>query len=330
MCVRIGKAAVFSLLLLLLSVPLRAQAWAGKGRLQGLIKDQQGHPIEGAKVTLRPGAPPVKAEAPGPAPLTTNKEGKWTILGLTGGSWGVLIEKDGYMVSEGQIQVNEFGSVPPIIIELKPAPKEVPREPSEAQKKAQQAVELIQQGNAALQAGQTAEAREAYLKSLDLLEPANKPDVLRAIARTYYDEASKAKTKQEKNAKLEEAIGALKQALAIKPDDSDAAQLLASALMDVGKQAEAQTYIAGKKISADTLISVGIKFYNDKKLDKALEQFSRAVQENPQLADAYYYRGLVYLNMSKVPEAKADFQKLLEIDPNSKFAPEVREYLKSL
>jgi tetratricopeptide (TPR) repeat protein len=86
----------------------------------------------------------------------------------------------------------------------------------------------------------------------------------------------------------------------------------------------------GAKVDADTLINVGIKYYNEKQLDKALEQFNRVVTENPEMAEGYYYRGLVYLNKNKVPEAKADFQKLLEIDPKSKYANEVREYLKAL
>jgi tetratricopeptide (TPR) repeat protein len=86
----------------------------------------------------------------------------------------------------------------------------------------------------------------------------------------------------------------------------------------------------GAKVDADTLINVGIKYYNQKQLDKALEQFNRVVAENPEMAEAYYYRGLVYLNKNKVPEAKADFKKLLEIDPKSKYANEVREYLKAL
>jgi len=48
------------------------------------------------------------------------------------------------------------------------------------------------------------------------------------------------------------------------------------------------------------------------------------------MAEAYYYRGLVFLNKGKTAEAKADFKKLLEIDPKNKFAKEAQDYLKSL
>ena len=51
---------------------------------------------------------------------------------------------------------------------------------------------------------------------------------------------------------------------------------------------------------------------------------------NPSLADAYYYRGRAYLASGKSAEAKADFQKLLELDPKHSNADEAREFLKSM
>jgi tetratricopeptide (TPR) repeat protein len=192
----------------------------------------------------------------------------------------------------------------------------------------------ITDGNAALQADKLVEAREAYEKAIALLDPPNQVPVLRAIASTYYRESGQVKTKDEKAQKLEKSIATLKQALEIKPDDTESLQLIVNLLVGAGREAEAQTYMAklpqGAKVDADTLINVGIKYYNQKQLDKALEQFNRVVAENPEMAEAYYYRGLVYLNKNKVPEAKADFKKLLEIDPKSKYANDVREYLKAL
>ena len=79
-----------------------------------------------------------------------------------------------------------------------------------------------------------------------------------------------------------------------------------------------------------TLLNIGIKYYNEGKMDEALAEFDRVVGENPTLADAYYYRGLAYLAQDKAAEAKADFQKLLELDPNHANADEAREFLKSM
>jgi Tfp pilus assembly protein PilF len=326
--------------LLASTAPLSAQDWAGMGRLQGIITDEAGKPIEGAKVTLRRGDQTVKAENPGPPPVTTDKLGKWSKLGLAGGTWGVLIEKDGFIPSEGRLKVAESGPPqPPVTIKLKVLPKEEAQKQKEPSK-GSLANAAINDGNTALQQEKYAEAREAYQKALALIEDPEHPQpdvqvaILRAIATTYYRESTAAKAKDVKAQKLDQSIASLKQALAIKPDDPESLQLIANLLVDAGHDAEAQAYIAklpqGAKIDPDRLINIGIKYYNEKQLDKALEQFNKVVTENPEMAEAYYYRGLVYLNKNKVPEAKADFKKLLEIDPKSKYAKEAQEFLKSL
>jgi tetratricopeptide (TPR) repeat protein len=332
---RFAKPALLAVLLLSAGASLWAQGWAGRGRLQGLVKDPDGKPLAGAKVTLRQGAPPVKADGPGPVPLTTDKNGKWTYLGLAGGTWGVLIEKEGYVTSEGQAQVIEggVGVAAPIAVTLRAVPKEQIQKQQE-ESKGGQAVKSIESGNTLLQQEKYAEARAEYEKALALLEPQYKPAVLRGIASTYYKEAAQAKDKQAKAHKMDQAVGALKQALEIKPDDPESLQLISTLLVDAGRENEAKAYMArlpqGTKLDPDTLLNVGIRAYNDKKVDDALAEFSRVIEQNPQLAEAYYYRALTYLNKGKNKEAKADLQKLLELDPNNKFAAEAREFLKSL
>jgi Flp pilus assembly protein TadD len=342
---RLAPLALAALIagLLLSSGRLFAQEWKGIGRLQGIVTDEAGKPIEGAKITLRHGDQTPKAESPGPPSITTDKHGKWSMLGLTGGTWAVLIEKDGYITSEGRLKVGESGPPQqPVTVKLKVLPKEqaqaqaAPKEPSTESK----ANAAITEGNTALQQDKYADARASYEQALALLDPA-KPDhlpvivaVKRAVASTYYREAGQAKTKDAKAKGMDQSVATLKQALELKPDDPETLQLLVNVLVDAGREQEAQTYLAklpqGAKIDPERLINVGIKYYNEKQIDKALEAFNKAVTDNPELAEAYYYRGLVYLNKGKVPEAKADFQKLLALDPKNKFAKEAQDYLKNL
>jgi len=304
-------------------VPAWSQSWAGRGRLQGTVKDESGKPVEGAKVTLRKGTDRVEASNPGPNLLTTDKNGKWSILGLAQGPWGVLIEKEGYIPSEGQAPVNEFGPSPPINITLKVIPKEVLQK-AEQESTAGQAKAAIERGNALLGENKFAEARAAYQEGMAKLEDKSvHPAILRAIADTYYREN-----------KVDQAIDSLKQALAIAPDDVDSLRLITTILVAAGREAEAQTYMAklpqGATLDPNTILNLGIKAFNEGKMDQALAQFDRAVKENPSLADAYYYRALTYLNQDKKAEAKVDLQKLLEIDPNNKYAKDAREMLKDL
>ncbi|MEA2603046.1 MAG: hypothetical protein QOF89_4038 [Acidobacteriota bacterium] len=310
-------------LLLVAGVPVWGQSWAGRGRLQGQIKDESGKPIEGAKITLRSGPDQVDPKKDGPASITTDKNGKWSILGLTGGAWGILIEKQGYMPSEGRVQVNEFAVAQPINITLKLPPKELVQK-AEQESATGQAKAAIERGNGLLTQGKYAEARAAYEEGMGKLEDKTlHPAILRAIADSYFKEG-----------KPDQAIEALKRSLTLAPDDPVTLQLLVNLLVGAGKESEAQTYMAklpqGTKVDADTLLNIGIKSFNDGKMDQALEQFDRVVKENPNNADAYYFRALVYLNKSKNAEAKADLQKLLELDPNSKYAKDAKEFLKDI
>lgn len=317
------KNLVFPLLMLLLlaGLPVFAQSWAGRGRMQGELKDEQGKAVEGAQIWLRMGDNPIDPDNPGdgPKPVTTNKYGKWSILGLAQGTWRVLITKDGYLASEGQVKVLEGGAPPPpIVTTLRLIPKE-------AQKaaKGNEALEALDRGNQLLTQEKYAEARVEYEKAIAQLDPANHPPILRGIARTYYQEKNPAK-----------AVETLQQALAIKPDDVESLKLIVNLLVAQGKEKEAQEYMAklpqGSTVDPATLLNIGIKYYNEGKMPEALAEFERVVKENPTLPDAYYYRGLVYLATGKSAEAKADFQKLLELDPNHPNAKDAQDFLKSL
>ena len=309
------------LLLLLAGLPAFGQAWAGRGRLQGEVKDEQGRPVEGATIWLRMGDNPIDPQNPGDGPkaVTTSKHGKWSILGLAQGNWRVLIMKDGLNPSEGQVKVLEGGAPPPpIVITLKAAQAA----PAQAQQ-GPDVLGMIEKGNQLLTAEKYGEARAEYEKAIALLEPANHPPILRGIARTYF---------QEKQA--DKAVQTLQQALQIKPDDAESLRLIINLLVAQGKEKEAAEYMAklpqGETVDPATLLNIGIKFYNEGKMAEALTEFNKVVSENPNLPDAYYYRGLAYLASGKSAEAKADFQKLLELDPKHANADEAREFLKSM
>jgi tetratricopeptide (TPR) repeat protein len=317
------KNLVFTLLMLLLlaGLPVFAQSWAGRGRLQGEIKDEQGKPVEGAQVWFRMGENPIDPQNPGEGPktITTSKYGKWSILGLAQGTWRVLIVKDGYLASEGQVKVLEGGAPPPpIVTTLKVVPKE-----AQQAVKGNEALEALERGNTLLTREKYAEARAEYEKAIAQLDPANHPPILRGIARTYFQEKQP-----------EKAIDVLKQALALKPDDVESLRLIVNLLVSTGREPEAQQYMAklpqGTTVDPATLLNIGIKHYNEGKMPEALAEFDRVVKENPTLPDAYYYRGLVYLATGKSAEAKADFQKLLELDPKHPNAKDAQDFLKSM
>ena len=79
-----------------------------------------------------------------------------------------------------------------------------------------------------------------------------------------------------------------------------------------------------------SLLNIGIKQYNENKMTEALASFDRVVQQNPELAEAYYYRGMAYLAQAKVKESKADLEKFLALAPSHAKAADARLVLKEM
>jgi len=307
--------------------------------------------VEGATITLRKGTERVDPKVDGPAVITTDKKGKWSVLGLAQGDWGILIEKDGFMTSEGQVKVNEFGPAQPLNITLKVIPKEAieqAQREAEAQSGIGQAKAALERGNQLLAEARPAGgepdkaklalARAAYQEGLEKLATAklDTPEVQSAVEQTRLSVLQTLAGIDYELGKTDESIAALKQVLAQKPDDVGVIQLLVNVLVQSGRDEEAKQYMAklpaGARIDVDTVLNMGIKAFNDGNMDKAFAAFDQAVKENPERADAYYYRGLIYLNRSKNAEARADFQKYLELDPNDTYhhVDDTKAFLKDM
>ena len=335
------------LLVLLPATPADAQDWAGRGRLQGSVKDEQGQPVMGAKVTLFQGEP-----GRGPASFETNKKGKWSFLGLGGGLWNVLVEQENMVPSEGTVSVSEFGANTPVNIVIRAIPKETLQANSAAA-----AIQQLDVGNTLLGEGKFAEARAEYEAALELLEPDQHHLVKIGIANTYLNEgdAAKAVTLLEPllvdNAsdlqlqrslarayysagQIDKSLDTLKAMVDADPNDLDGLRLLIDLLVRAEREEEAQSYMArlpeGEKLSSDTVLNTGIKLYNNGELDKALEAFNRAVTDNPELPEAFYFRGLSHLGKQQNDLAKADFQRFLELAPDHAQAGEAKEFLSYL
>src|SRR3989337_2619521 len=53
----------------------------------------------------------------------------------------------------------------------------------------------------------------------------------------------------------------------------------------------------------------------ENKLEEALAEYTKAIETNVNLSEAYYGRGSVYLEQEKLEEAVADFRKAIDINP---------------
>lgn len=329
---RARTLSVVSFVVALCCLPLTslAQDWSGRGRIQGVVVDQNGDPVADAKITLTLGGP----EGGGPPPFTTNAKGKWSYLGLSTGPWTVLIEKDGFLVSEGIAPVSEYQRGKQLETVLKPvsaaqidpnkltAEQEAAMAAAQAKAEAQQA--LLDAGNAAMEANDTATAKAKFQELVDMSEGgAAKTYGLLGVARATYAEGN-----------VDGAVATLKMALEHEPGNVPALKVLSSILVDEGRQAEADVYIAqlpeGENIDPNAFLNQGIEKFNANDIEGALAIFDRVVSDYPDMADVYYYRGLANMNSGNNAQALADFRKLLELDPATNKAGEAEQFIEYL
>lgn len=64
-------------------------------------------------------------------------------------------------------------------------------------------------------------------------------------------------------------------------------------------------------------IQIGNELFQMDKVKEAIEEYTKAIKENPKHGAAYNNRGLAYFQIKKINESIADYSKAIEIDPNN-------------
>lgn len=78
--------------------------------------------------------------------------------------------------------------------------------------------------------------------------------------------------------------------------------------------------MAKKRQEAKPYIKSGLDNFNKGNYDKAVEDYSKAIAINPNIADAYVNRGLAYSRSGKIDNAIEDYNKAIAMNPNLPFA----------
>jgi tetratricopeptide (TPR) repeat protein len=297
------------------AVPAVAQDWKGVGRFEGRVVDSDGKPIVGATVKL---------ELPsrgGGTTVKTDKKGRWAIGGVAAGKWNVDVEAEGYAPKKGEFNLtSESARVQPLEIRLEKAGPAAP--PPEL-------LAAVQKGDEAYKAGRWAEARAEYEKVLGLRADLA-PQLHELIARTYSQEENYAKS-----------VEHLEHVLAAQPENASLRVLLAQEALRGGMLDKGLELLKGLDEASITnpeiYYNVGVILRNqpdaatdEAKSAMAVDYFSKALNLDPRYVDGYMQRALAQLSRGKNAEAKADFQKVVELAPDSEQAEIARKALASL
>ena len=300
------KRSSLVLLAVALAASLQAQDWKGMGRLFGKVTDPDGKPVVGASVKL---------DCPsrgGGTTITTDKKGNWAFQGLAACAWNVDVTAEGFQ-AKGVIvpMASEQARMSPIDVKLE-KPKGPPPE----------LVEALKAGDAAFAAQQWSVARESYEK-VATMRPDLAPQLYPRLARAYA---------AEKN--TDKALEYLQKAIDADPTNQQMKIVAANAAMDAGMADKALAFLATLD---DTLITNGdgyfdlaVGFLRRADSQNAVDYFTKALAKDPKIVEAYYWRGIAYLQQQKVAEAKADMQKVVELDPDGANGEKAKKALEQL
>jgi len=306
-CQARALAAFVVLLLLAAPPPTRSQDWRGVGRIEGVVTDEAGQPIEGA--TLKANCD----ERGGGTTIKSDKKGHFVLGGVVGCNWAFDISAPGYETREIAISLpSESTRLAPVKVPLR---KAVTSPAAELQA-------LAAQADAAYKAGRFAEARAEYEKLL-----ARRPD----LAVTIHQQIGFSYV-QEKQ--YEKAVAELEQVLAVDPGNANIRAIAAQAALEGRMIDKGWALLAGldesQIQSPDVFFNLGVNFFNAGEIKDAITYFGKTIAKDPAYVDAYYRRALAYLGQGQMAEAKADFQRVVELQPDGEMAGMSKKALEQL
>jgi superkiller protein 3 len=181
----------------------------------------------------------------------------------------------------------------------------------------------FQLGTALSATGDSAGAVEAFAKEIEI-NPDPKVVSMARLNRKILFENDK---------KFGEAAAELEQAIQADPEPREAYGELAELYLDAGKPDDAQRAIERAEAvgfqSSRLHFRMGVAYYNQKVFDKAAASFSRAVEIQPDLAQAEMALARSLDKQGLAQEANAHYQRYLELDPKAPEAAELKKRLQA-
>ena len=302
-----------------------APASAQSGQVRGKVVDAKGQPVEGAKITI------VNVETSGRKLETkTNKKGEYIQIGLQPGRYTITASKDNLSDSH---DVRISLDMSEVNLTLAPGQGGGGAMSKEEAVKQQAKVAAIRKAfDDGVALSNENKNEEAIAKFNEVLAVAPKCAECYANIGTIY-----ARMKD-----WEKSEAAFKQAIEAKPDFAEAYNGLATvynAQKKFDQAAEASTQATklmgaagagGAGGNASATFNQGVILWNAGKIPEAKAQFEQAVKLDPNMADAHYWLGMAFVNAGNTAEAKPQFEAYLKLAPAGQYAETAKSIVASI
>ena len=280
-----------------------------QGKIEGLVTDRSGKPLEKVTVTI------ISLKVSTRLYKTrTDKNGKFTHVGIWPGYYQVNFKKQGYSPVSREVKVS-IAESSKLKITMDEAKEAMARSLSKADKS-------FLSGNKLLEQKKFAEAVKDYEEAIHL----------NSTQWGYYFNLGLA---YKKLGKKEKALVTFQKALEINPQSFSSNKEIGEILAKSGNFKEAKNYYRkATELSpddADAFYNLGVCSMNLGESEKALHALLKVVEIKKDYADAYYPIGTLYIGQNKTEEAVEYLEKFLELAPKhekASLARQLIEYLK--
>lgn len=292
-----------------------APASAQTGSVKGKVVDAQGNPVVGAKVTI------YSKQTNRALETKSDKKGDYIQVGLAPGEYKITVAKDA-LTEEKDVRVSLDMAVHNFRLAPGGGGAGSKEEAAKAKAKSELMNKTFNEGVTLSKEGKTDEAIAKFREIIAVIP--NCPECYANIG-----------TVQAQATKFEEAEVSYKKAIEVKPDFAEAYNGLANvynALKKFDLAAEASKKAlelssgtpgaagstAAAAPSASAVFNQGVILWNAGKIPDAKAQFEQAVKLDPNLADARYWLGMALVNAGTpeaMKEAKPHFEAYIKLAP---------------
>lgn len=298
-----------------------AQAWRGKGRMSGTVKDVNGNPLEGVVVKFD------SAKLQSGTQLTTDKKGAWLMAGIQGGEWSVSFIKEGYKTETRDWNVSSYEYNKPQEIVLQSASGGSVAVGSQPKTPVGPDVTEVLDGRTLLEqkdyAGAIGKFQDGLAKNPTMYQ------IYGDIAKAQYeagqpDDAIKS---------YEMYLQKDKEAGNVMPNQQVLLAIV-GIYMDKKDMVNAKKYMEGvdESVITDPTIfyNLGVSSTNAGDIDGAIKFFEKSVGVDPKFTDGYYQLAISYVGKANNAKAIENFKKVIELDPTSDAAKDAQDFIKMM
>jgi tetratricopeptide (TPR) repeat protein len=332
--------------------------------MEGNVKGEDGKPVQGAVIKI------TRTDIKGNYQVKTDKKGHFLYAGLPLGIYDVSVEIGG-AAKDSVKGVRLHGDMPPIDFDLaksaaggpgeqggqtQPAAQDATRGMSAQQKaelekqlkEREEAMKKNKELNDAFNAGMTAAQAKQWDQAIASFNKASELDAKQHVVWAQLAEAemnfAATKSGAEADAETAKGLDAYQKAIELKPDDAGYHNNFALSLAKAKKFPEAQAELT-KAATLDPpnagryYYNLGALLVNSGQNEPAGDAFKKAIDIDPNYADAQYQYGVFLLSKATVAAdgkvtpvggtAEA-FQKYLQLKPDGPFADSAKQMLATL